>query len=728
MYAAIKYVFLLILSLFPIRQETPAALQLIKKEGFVIEETADEWILARKSSKAAEVVEEQEERLWTIWGQPHDGAVISPAKKPQIVSEEELSDDEDAIVDPAVPEFTPPASSDWLDKAMLRSLRRKQHVDYNQEVVQTTEGPVKGSISGDVRSFLGVPYAGAPVGKHRWRQAPPAVKRSGIFDARAFGHHCWQIDSSLPSRVREVFLKMPTTPSEDCLNANIYTPTVARMSTDLLPVIVFIHGGCFSSGANSCPIYNPADVVRSFNAIFVVPNYRLNIFGYLASEDLAQEARNSESLHDRSFGNYAVQDIITLLRWIQANVAAFGGNPNLVTVMGQSAGAIMASYLQVVLAGEMFRSEPPLMHRVVLHSGSARTSPIRVLDERDQRVEPVYQELLSGAGCAGAKDRLACLRGVDAAVLALIGNNHKWDLMWMPTFDNVLLRGDPARLLLQGQVLPIPTLITSCRHDGSVFTLDYKLDTEKDYRDQLEISFGPREADRIAAQYPVERYQNDPYYAATAVITDALFKCPIMDYGARIQPFVPAVYYMSFHRRLWLADWLRKFGMIKDPGVFHGSELVIFFNPISYLTFGHAKQIRHLRRQIVKFAIVGIPILEDSSRNANSNAAAKRNAKSGQDTDGADIEFVEDAIDRSPHLQPLAAESQSGANTDAVAPKDNKQAESKQDVHQPVRLRKSGLIDRRCAFWEGWSPFLMETINQQQQNAADDSSLGLVLL
>ena len=164
---------------------------------------------------------------------------------------------------------------------------------------------------------------------------------------------------------------------------------------------------------------------------------------------------------------------------------------------------------------------------------------------------------------------------------------------------------------MQKQVLPIPTLITSCRHDGSVFTLDYKLDTEQDYQNHLRTTFGAKEAERIAEQYPLSRYKGDPYFTATAVVTDALFKCPIMSYGAKIQPHVPSVYYMSFHRRLWVADWLRKLGVIKDPGVFHGSELIIFFNPISYITFGHSKQIRHLRRQIIKFAVSGNPILEN---------------------------------------------------------------------------------------------------------------------
>ena len=154
-----------------------------------------------------------------------------------------------------------------------------------------------------------------------------------------FGKSCHQVDTSLPSKVREMLLKVPSPPSEDCLNLNIYAPTTDRMTQrSLLPVIFFIHGGCFSSGANSCPVYNATDVVNSFNAVVVVPNYRLNVFGFLASEDIAREASGREGM-GKSFGNYAILDVIEALRWVHSNIEAFGGNPNLVTVMGQSAGA-----------------------------------------------------------------------------------------------------------------------------------------------------------------------------------------------------------------------------------------------------------------------------------------------------------------------------------------------------------------------------------------------------
>ena len=277
----------------------------------------------------------------------------------------------------------------------------------------------------------------------------------------------------------------------------------------------------------------------------------------------------------------------------------------------------------------------------------------------------------------------------------MIAQDYRWDLMWMPVYDNVLVMGEPSQLLLQKQILPIPTLITSCRHDGSVFTLDYKLDTEQDYHPTSTRRLAPKEAARIAEQYPLARYKGDPYFTATAVVTDALFKCPIMSYGAMVQPLVPSVYYMAFHRRLWVADWLRKLGVIKDPGVFHGSELIIFFNPISYITFGHAKQIRHLRRQILKFAISGNPILE--------NPMKRRDGECRSAKDELDIEYVEDAIDQSCSVStPNSLKNPKACNEHQAVKDESKTA----NPHLPVRLTKSILIDSRCTFWDGFNPFM----------------------
>lgn len=187
-----------------------------------------------------------------------------------------------------------------LDRASLKTLKRKAK---NKEelglIVETEEGPVRGVSIGATRVFLGVPYSGAPVGEYRWRRAPPAAKRSFVFDASTHGNHCHQLLSTPSTRLRDLFMKNQGTASEDCLNLDVYAPSMDRLLSGqkkggelaLVPVIVFVHGGCFSNGSNSAPVHNPSDFVQSMKAILVVPNYRLNVAGFLASEEFALEAR-----------------------------------------------------------------------------------------------------------------------------------------------------------------------------------------------------------------------------------------------------------------------------------------------------------------------------------------------------------------------------------------------------------------------------------------------------
>ena len=143
------------------------------------------------------------------------------------------------------------------------------------------------------------------------------------------------------------------------------------------------------------------------------------------------------------FGNYAILDVIEALRWVHANIEAFGGNPNLVTVMGQSAGAIMANYLQIVLAGDALqgRKSDAQSHPALWFSQHGSSQDNRW---QGSRVEPIYRQLLSSVGCADAENTLACLRATPAATLAMVAQNHRWDLMWMPVYDNILLKGEPT--------------------------------------------------------------------------------------------------------------------------------------------------------------------------------------------------------------------------------------------------------------------------------------------
>lgn len=201
-----------------------------------------------------------------------------------------------------------------------------------QPKVKMAQGEIAGKwIMGDTqKAFLGVPYAAPPTGELRWKAPQPAAAWNGVRDATTFGARCEQW------HVWNDYIFLDSGPSEDCLYLNVYVPASAK-ETSKLPVMVWIHGGGFFAGAGSEPRYTNS-VLVSKGVILVTLNYRLGLFGFLASEDLAKEAGGHA-------GNYGLMDMTAALRWVKANVGAFGGDTNNVTIFGESAGSFAVSAL-----------------------------------------------------------------------------------------------------------------------------------------------------------------------------------------------------------------------------------------------------------------------------------------------------------------------------------------------------------------------------------------------
>ena len=206
-----------------------------------------------------------------------------------------------------------------------------------QYVVPTASGRVSGELVPHTKVvvFKGIPYAAPPVGKLRWRAPQPVHPWKGIRPAHHFSDSCMQ---ETPNQI------LPWTPafmthrhvSENCLYLNVWTPRAAASAN--LPVIVFIHGGAFTSGAGSIRIYNGTHLAQT-GMVIVTINYRVGIFGFFAYPQLT-----AESPHHGS-GDYGLMDQIAALRWVKRNIRAFGGNPNRVTIWGQSAGAMSVEAL-----------------------------------------------------------------------------------------------------------------------------------------------------------------------------------------------------------------------------------------------------------------------------------------------------------------------------------------------------------------------------------------------
>jgi para-nitrobenzyl esterase len=225
--------------------------------------------------------------------------------------------------------------------------------------VKTEQGKVVGKTinNGKVRAFMGLPYAAAPVGDLRWKAPQRAAKWKGDRDATKYGAHCAQ------GRVFDDMVFQDAGPSEDCLFLNVYTPADAKDKSKL-PVMFWIHGGGYSGGASSEPRHN-GDFLPTKGVVLVTINYRLGVFGFLVTDELAKE-------NNGVAGNYGLMDMVAALQWVKSNIGAFGGDKNNVTIFGESAGSFAVSTL---MASPMAQG---LFAKAIGESGAAFPSALNL--------------------------------------------------------------------------------------------------------------------------------------------------------------------------------------------------------------------------------------------------------------------------------------------------------------------------------------------------------------
>jgi para-nitrobenzyl esterase len=220
--------------------------------------------------------------------------------------------------------------------------------------VTIEKGTLHGSVQDGIVSFKGVPYAAPPVGNLRWKPPQPVASWTGARDSTNFGHDCMQIPS--PS---EAAPEGATTPNEDCLVLNLWAPV--KPASKKLAVIVWIHGGGFVNGGSSTSIYDGRAFAEN-GVVFISFNFRLGRFGFFAHPALTREDPNGQ------LGNYTYMDQIALLQWVRRNIAAFGGDPGNVTIIGESAGGGSVHFLANC---SMARG---LFSKAIVESGGGRDS------------------------------------------------------------------------------------------------------------------------------------------------------------------------------------------------------------------------------------------------------------------------------------------------------------------------------------------------------------------
>lgn len=361
----------------------------------------------------------------------------------------------------------------------------------------TDAGPVIGKVESAVWTFLGIPYAAPPVGPLRWRPpiAPPPWRAPR--DATQKGAACPQVTEG-------GFLRAT---SEDCLNLNVWAPMAARNTK--LPVLVWIHGGAFFQGSGGDDFNDGARLATGAGMVVVTINYRLGPLGFLSHRALAREEGRAAS---PSFG---LLDQRAALRWVQRNIAAFGGDPARVTIAGQSAGA-WSVCTQLTAPGSR-----GLFSRAIIQSGACSDA----LYFEPGKAEKQGEALAAAVGCTGP-GVLDCLRAQRAdKLLAALPHKRSFILhpgvWWGPVIDGVELPRVPLTAMRAGDFAQVPLLIGWNRDEGVAHTVYLDTVTAADITDFVGDSFGETAIPSASARYG----RLPPKQALTDIVTDGIFAC-----------------------------------------------------------------------------------------------------------------------------------------------------------------------------------------------------------
>ena len=377
--------------------------------------------------------------------------------------------------------------------------------DEPSPVVESPAGRLRGAFEGGLTVFKGVPYAAPPVGALRWRPAQPHPGWSGTREATAFGPSAPQLYREGGDAVLGTHGAPPF--DEDCLTLNVWTP---RADDAKRPVMVWIHGGGFISGSGSLPIYSGETFARDGDLVVVTINYRLGPLGYLYFGE------------DGAGGNFWLTDQLAALRWVRDNIAAFGGDPDDITLAGQSGGALSVA----ALAGARPQGRP-LFRRAILQSPPLGLQiPTRA--ESLQR-SAAFLDIL------GAKD-VAQLRtlpwqqlmGATLEMFKRTGRWGYWSTPYLPVLDGVTLDRHPSDLLLSGPGADIDILIGYTREEANfAFALNetYTAATKDQVLARARDTFGNRAAEAYSA-YEEARPGARPVDVLMDLISDDLFRMP----------------------------------------------------------------------------------------------------------------------------------------------------------------------------------------------------------
>ncbi|MFF4901924.1 carboxylesterase/lipase family protein [Streptomyces sp. NPDC001068] len=376
-------------------------------------------------------------------------------------------------------------------------------------VVRTHDGALRGSAGDGYRTFEGIPYAAAPVGDLRWAPPRPAAPWTGVRDATRPGSACPQQAGEVPGGSTD----------EDCLRLNVTVPADASPRRPK-PVLVWLHGGGFTTGAGSS--YDAHRLAVRGDVVVVTVNYRLGALGFLGHDGLPGS------------GTFGLADQQAALRWVRADIGALGGDARDVTLAGESAGGfgVCAQLASPSAAG--------LFERAIIQSGPCTGRPERPFAPAAASLSAVRAagaRFAAEVGCGSVRDAVACLRHVSVARLLAAQDADQ-----QPAYGTALLPYDPGTALERGRFHHVPVLIGNTRDEGNGWAAGIiqagNPVTPDTWPDVVAAFFpGPARAAAVVRAYPVTGSDGGPVFGA--VIGDSNFACPTLRAAALLSARVP---------------------------------------------------------------------------------------------------------------------------------------------------------------------------------------------
>ncbi|KAJ0159001.1 putative secreted lipase [Colletotrichum tanaceti] len=440
----------------------------------------------------------------------------------------------------------------------------------------TLKGSSKGSPGakgGGAESFMGIPYAKPPIGELRFKAPVRLTAPLGEIDATTEQpESCPQFalkpdagSPLLPPALLGTVLNLPilqnlTVGKEDCLTINVQRPAGTKEG-DRLPVMYWIFGGGFELGSTS--MYDGAGLVAEGAStgkpfVFVAVNYRVGAWGFMPGKDLMDEGNSNAGLLDQRMG----------LEWVQDNIASFGGDPEKVTLWGESAGAISIFSQFTLFNGNITRNGKALFRGAIMNSGSA--VPTDPMDS--PKATRIYEKVLSNAGCSGKKDRLGCLRKLSYEDMRKAANSvpallsySSVALSYLPRPDGKNVPSSPEVFATSGKLPKIPFILGDQEDEGTLFALfQPNITSTEEIEKYLSTLYfnnaSPKQIKEMVATYDPEPSEGSPFRTAgknevrpqfkrlAAILGDAVFtltRRAVFSISQTIQPEVDTWSYLA---------------------------------------------------------------------------------------------------------------------------------------------------------------------------------------